>query len=54
MLSSQKGNVNYVRVEVLANAIVQIILQYRRVSSQYLHNIICQLYLSKAGKNRLL
>ena len=42
-------------MEVLANVMVVIILQYRRASNQHivhlkLHNVICQLYLKYAEK----
>ena len=39
-------------MEVLANTIVVIKLQYTRVSNQHvnLQNVICQLYLNKARK----
>ena len=40
-------------MQVLVNAMVGIIFQYLRVSKQHRHfqlNVICQLYLNKAGK----
>jgi len=38
-------------MEVLVNAMVVIILQYKNVLNQHLklQNVICQLYLNKAG-----
>ena len=51
MFLPQKRSGNYI-TEVLANAMVVIISQYHIyiLYTLYLHNVICQFYLSKAGK----
>lgn len=59
MLSPQQRNGKYVMgMEVLANATVLIVSQYKSIKSAYcpfytgnLHNVICQFHLNNSGKN---
>lgn len=53
-MTSEKRCLLCDRMEALTDALVVLILQFVNISNQHvyltLHNVMCQLYLSKAGK----
>lgn len=59
MFTPQKINSNYDDMEVLANIMLKITLKYIHIytyayiiciNTRNLHNVLCQLFLNKAGK----